>query len=127
MAAQALLVVVVVRDTGLRSALAAHLSLDGHDLLTASNIGYGLLGSAMIRAPSIVVIEEALIPLDAERWIERQRAAGEWLRLGVLSDAAQSPGEEWCRRFAPRTARRDVPEWVANCARRLPEDLPGDK
>ena len=125
MAAQAILVVVVVRDAGLRSALAAHLSLEGLDLLSASNIGYGLLGSNMIRSPSILVIDEGLIPCDPERWIEKQRSVGGWEHLVILNGATPAPvdGGEWLVRIAARNARKLLSElladWIrdASCAR----------
>lgn len=118
MAALAILVVVVVRDAGLRSALAAHLSLEGYDLLTASGIGYGPLGSAMIREPSILVIDEALIPCDPDRWIEKQQALGGWRHLVVLTRSAPAPvdGADWLVRISQRNARKLLSElltgWV---------------
>jgi len=119
MAAQAILVVVVVADAGLRSALAAHLSLDGLDLLTASNMGYGLLGSSMIRAPSVLVIDEALIPCDPDRWIETQRALGNWRHLVVLTAAAPAPVERgaWLVRVAQSNPRKRLADLIAGWAR----------
>lgn len=110
MATQAILVVVVVRDAGLRSALAAHLSLDGVELLTASGIGYGLLGSAMIREPTILIIDETVIPLDQQRWIDKQRNLGGWQHLVVLTTHAPPSGEndDWLVRVAQRNARKSL-------------------
>lgn len=116
MATQAILVIVAVRDPGLRSALAARLSLEGFDLLTASGIGYGLLGSTMIRPPAVLVIDEALIPGDPDRWIEKQRSVGDWRRLAVLTAAGQVAGDDWCHRISPRSARKAVSELVIRCA-----------
>lgn len=115
MAAQAILVVVVVRDAGLRSALAAHLSLAGLDLLTASSIGYGLLGSTMIREPSVLVIDEALIPCDAETWIEKQRSVGNWRHLVVVNGVTPVPvdGASWLIRISHRNARPMLSELLA--------------
>jgi hypothetical protein len=115
MPTRAILVVVVVQDAGIRSALAAHLSLDCHDLLTASNIGYGLLGSAMIREPSVLVIDEALIPCDPDRWIEKQRSMGGWRHLVVLTGAAPAPvdGSDWLVRISQRNARKMLSELLA--------------
>ena len=123
MAAQAILVVVVVRDAGLRSALAAHLSLDGLELPTASDIGYGLLGSAMIRPPSILLIDDSLIPCDSERWIENQRNLGDWRHLVVLTGAAPAAvdGSQWLVRIGQRNARNLISElligWVGDESR----------
>ena len=119
MAAQAILVVVAVRDAGLRSALAAHLSLDGFELLTASGIGYGLLGSKMVRSPSVLVIDEGLIPCDPDRWIESQRSVGGWQHLVILNGATPTPvnGGEWLVRIAARNARRLLSELLADWAR----------
>ncbi|MCW3847435.1 hypothetical protein OF829_09285 [Sphingomonas sp. LB-2] len=116
MAAQAILVVVVVRDSGLRSALAAHLSLDGLDLLTASGIGYGLLGSSMIREPSVLVIDEGVIPCDAERWIETQRSLGNWRHLVVVNGITPTPvnGAEWLIRISHRNSREILSELLAD-------------
>lgn len=116
MAAQAILVVVVVCDPGLRSALAARLSLDGFELLTASGIGYGLLGSTMIRPPAVLVIDEALIPGDAARWIEKQRNVAEWYRLAVITSAAQVTDDAWCHRIAPRSAHQAISDLLSRCA-----------
>ncbi|MEZ0241946.1 MAG: hypothetical protein ACAH11_01115 [Sphingomonas sp.] len=119
MSAQAILVVVVVSDAGLRSALAAHLSLEGLDLLTASGIGYGLLGSAMIREPSVLVIDEALIPCDPDRWIENQRSVGDWRHLVVLTAAAPAPvdGADWLVRVSRRNARKLLTELLTGWAK----------
>ena len=123
MAAQAILVVVVVADAGLRSALAAHLSLDGRELLTASDIGYGLLGSAMIREPAVLMIDEALIPCDVDRWIEKQRGLGNWRHLVVLADCPSSPvnGGDWLVRVSQRNTRKMLSElltgWVKDESR----------
>lgn len=120
MAAQAILVVVVVPDAGLRTALAAHLSLDGLELLTSSGIGYGLLGSPLVREPAILIIDEIVIPCDADRWIEKQRNLGGWQHLVVLGGTAPAPvdGSEWLIRIASRNARKMLPEllrgWVNN-------------
>jgi hypothetical protein len=118
MAAPAILVVVAVRDAGLRSALAAHLSLDGFELLTASGIGYGLLGSTMVRAPAILVIDETLIPCDPDRWIEKQRSLGDWRHLVVLTGAAPRPvdGGAWLVRIAGSNARKLLSELLAGWA-----------
>jgi hypothetical protein len=118
MAAQAILVVVVVREAGMRSALAAHLSLDGFELLSASNIGFGLLGSTMIREPSVLVIDEALIPCDAETWIEKQRSVGNWRHLVVVNGITPVPvdGASWLIRISHHNARQMLSEllrgWV---------------
>jgi len=118
MAAEAILVVAAVSDAALRSGLAAHLSLDGYDLLTASNIGYGLLGSTMIREPAILVIDEALIPLDPDRWIEAQRNLGGWRHLVVLTGDAPAPvdGGDWLVRIAERNAGKLLTELMRDWA-----------
>lgn len=112
MAAQAILVVVAVQDAALRSGLAAHLSLDRHDLLTASNIGYGLLVSTMIRDPAILVIDEGLIPGDPDRWIEAQRSLDGWRHLVVLTGDAPAPvdGGNWLVRIGGRNSRKLLTE-----------------
>jgi hypothetical protein len=119
MAGQAILIVVVVADAGLRSALAAHLSLDGLELLTASNIGYGLLGSSMIREPSILVIEEALIPCDRDTWIEKQRSVGNWRHLVVVNGVSPVPvdGGQWSVRISRDNARAMLSELLAGWVR----------
>lgn len=117
MAAQAILVVVVVANAGLRSALAAHLSLEC-DLLTASGVGYGLLASPMIREPAILVIDEALIPGDAERWIETQRNLAKWRHLVILTATASSSltNADWPMRMSQRNARKHLSDLLAGWA-----------
>lgn len=124
MAAEAILVVAVVADPGPRSALAAHLSLDGRELLTASGIGYGLLGSPMIREPAVLMIDEALIPGDAERWIEKQRNMGGWRHLVVLADTPSLPvnGADWLIRVSQRNTRKMISELLTGWARDLSRD-----
>ena len=119
MAAEAILVVAVVADPGLRSALAAHLSLDGRELLTASRIGDGLLDSAMIREPAVLMIDEASIPGDAERWIEKQRGMGGWRHLVALADIAPVPvnGAEWLVRVSQRNTRKMLSELLTGWAK----------
>jgi len=119
MAALATLVVVVVADAGLRTALAAHLSLDGLDLLTASGIGYGLLDRPIIRKPAILVIDEALIPGDADLWIATQQSLDSWRHLVVLTAAAPGPvdGGDWLARVSQRNGRKPLSDLLAVWAR----------
>jgi hypothetical protein len=86
-----LLVVVIVRDAGLRSSLAAQLGGMGVNLLTAEATNPGGFDRRLIRAPSILIIDEEEIAGDQGSWIEGQWLDRAWDRVVVLSDDAPVP------------------------------------
>lgn len=74
MAARPLLVMLIVRDAGLRSALAARLS-EGFDLLTAAR-WESVAGRRVVRPPSVLVIDaESIVDLDIDLLVERHGLA----------------------------------------------------
>lgn len=92
------LIVLVVRDDGLRAMLAGELASAGMNLVTASGCGCGCgCGERPAGRGDVLVIDERAIDGDREQWIEAQRLGGRWQRLVVLtSDSPAATGErDW--------------------------------
>jgi hypothetical protein len=72
----------------------------------------------------VLVIDEALIPCDADRWIEKQQSLGEWRHLVVLTGSAPGPvnGGNWLVRISQRNARKLLSELLAGWAREASRD-----
>jgi hypothetical protein len=91
MPARAILVVVIVRDSALRSALAAHLALLGVQVLTAAGPGeaWRRLGDS-----AILVIDEADMAGDRGEWIDALWDESCWQRIAVLTIDAPVSAED---------------------------------
>lgn len=85
------LIVAILRDSALRSALAAQLSLLGVELITATSVVRA--DRARARRPAVLVIDEAGVHGVVERWIDALHASGDWQRVAVLADAAADTAE----------------------------------
>jgi hypothetical protein len=99
MAARPLLVILIVRDAGLRSALAARLS-EGFDLLTAAR-WESVAGRRVVRPPSVLVIDaESIADLDIDLLVERHGLA----RIVALSADAPPTADGRLIHISPRGA-----------------------
>lgn len=78
------LLIVVVRERGLRSALVARLSLAGADLVTLDDIDDPAL-ERVIRSPAVLVIDEALAAEHSDAWLESLLADPRWRSLVLLT------------------------------------------
>lgn len=123
MAKRPMLVVVVVEDPGLRSALAAQLALSGINLLTAESFESDIIERRMIRQPSMLIIDEEGIEGDPGVWVERQWLDRAWERVVVLTVdmPAVADTTEWLvhldRRWPAREIAGRVAEWADPAAR----------
>lgn len=82
---RAILVVVAVRDPGLRSLLAAELSVVGVELLTATHY---LQVPAQAREPGIAVVDLSDMEPEPAMWLEALAAEKRWPRLAIVGDEA---------------------------------------
>lgn len=82
---RAILVVVAVRDPGLRSLLAAELSVVGVELITA---GHYLQVPAHAREPGVAVVDASDMGPDPAMWLESLAAEKRWPRLAIVDDEA---------------------------------------
>lgn len=100
--AKAVLVVLVIRDAGMRSMLTAQIAAAGAHLLTAEDAAE-LLARRLVRRPSLLVLDEADIEGDPLRWLERQWSHGEWSQVAVLTVESPAPAsaQEWLH-YLPR-------------------------
>ena len=110
-----MLIVVVVQEPGLRSALAAQLAVIGVNLLTAASFDSDILERRMIRRPSMLIIDEAGIAGDPGTWIERQWLDRAWERIVVLTPNVPliTAEEDWLIYLDKRAAARTIADRAA--------------
>ena len=85
MAARAVLVAVIIRDAGLRSALTAQLALQGVDLLTGASLA--AVARSKPGQPAILVVDERDAE-DERELLETLRLERNWQRILVLAGDA---------------------------------------
>lgn len=111
MPGRAILVVVAVRDPGLRSLLAAELSIVGVELITA---GHYLQVPAHVGEPGIAIVDASDMGPEPAMWLESLAAEKRWPRVAIIGgDTADATADRWpvriSRRLAPQ-ALRDILE-----------------
>lgn len=113
-----MLVVVVVQNPGLRSALAAQLVGSGVNLLTAASFDSDVVERRMIRQPSMLIIDETGIDGDPGAWIERQWLDRAWERIVVLTlDAPLIAAEgDWLIYLDKKASARTIADQVVTWA-----------
>lgn len=117
MPAASILVVVIVPDAELRSALAAQLAASGVDLLTASEPRDA---RKALKRPAILVIDEIAMSGAAGEWVEALWHEGRWARVTVLTVGIPVPddGRDWIsyadRNSAQEAVAKLVAEWDTN-------------
>ena len=89
-----ILVVVIVSDAELRSALAAQLAATGVNLLTASE---PRAARKALKRPAILVIDEVAMSGAAGEWVETLWYEGRWQKIMVLTVGIPVPddGRDW--------------------------------
>ena len=80
----AMLLVVVVRDPGLRGALAARLVLDGANLLTMASYREQEI-ERLLRRPAMLVTDESAITGDVGEWLDAEWQRGRWRRILMIT------------------------------------------
>lgn len=119
MVSETLLLVLIVREAGLRSTLAARLSMAGADILTADDFADPRLARHKKR-PLVLIADEAAVDGHAggcDRLLEDPR----WLRLVVLTPRACPESED------PRLIRIERANAAKKIAKLLPEwQIPRD-
>jgi len=87
--AKSLLIVLLVRDAGVRSTMAARLSMHGVDVLTASEFHDPVMHRTRGRA--VLVTDEAIAAEDRAEWAEALQDEARWLRIVVLTAEPPEP------------------------------------
>lgn len=97
MPVRASLIVVIVRDAGLRSALAARLALSGITLLTAR--AYRQVRRQRLAEPAVLLIDEAAMAGAEGDWVEALWLERRWARVIVLTmdGAVPASDRDWLR------------------------------
>jgi hypothetical protein len=113
---ETLLLVLIVREAGLRSTLAARLSMAGADVLTADDFDDPRLARHKKR-PLVLIADDAAVD-GHEGGCDGLVADPRWLRLVVLSPGACAVSEDARlirleRAQAASTIARLLPEWQA--------------
>ena len=103
------LLVLIARDAGMRSSLAARLSMSGVDLLTVEAFDDPRIGRGRPRRVVLVADEGAVDGHDLDSLIADSR----WFRLVLVSDAsgADEPG---LTRIAPKNAAATITAMIAS-------------
>lgn len=120
MPGNSVLLVLIVRETGLRSTLAARLSLVGADLISAESLDDPALRLG-VRKPGYLIVEEELLEGRDGIWLETLLATPHWRQVVVLTAAGpepRAPDEDprmlrLERRSAPSAIAELVPRWAA--------------
>lgn len=109
---RAILVVVAVRDPGLRSLLAAELSVVGVELITADHY---LQVPAQAREPGIAVVDASEMEPDPATWLESLAAEKGWPRLAIVGDGATDAAtDRWPVRVSRRSASKVLRDILEN-------------
>ena len=116
MASETLLLVLILREAGLRSTLVARLSLAGADVLTADDFNDPRLARHKKR-PLVLIADEAAVDAHSggcDGLLEDPR----WQRLVVLSPGACPASDDprlvrMPRADAAKTIAKLLPEWQA--------------
>lgn len=116
MASETILLVLIVRNAGLRSTLVARLSMAGADVLTAEDFDDPRL-ARHTRRPVVLVADDAAVA-QWEGGVAGLTADPRWIRLVLISSEPAAPGDD------PRLIRLEsgiaakaimelVPQWCA--------------
>lgn len=116
MVSETLLLVLIVREAGLRSTLVARLSMAGADVLTAEDFDDPRLARHKKR-PLVLIADEAAVDGHAGG-CDGLLADPRWRTLVVLSPGACAASEDSrliriARAHAAQTIARLLPEWQA--------------
>ena len=84
------LLVVAMRELGMRSMLAGRLALIGADVMTAEDVDDPVLDRA-VRRRAVLIVEEAMVASHGTNWIETLLADPRWHCIVLLGSAAASP------------------------------------
>lgn len=113
MAARPVLVVLIVRDAGCRSALAARLS-ERFDLVTVDSWSEALVERRIVRPPAVLVIDEASAAGEQGGWIRTKAREGLFERVVVLTvDATEQSVDDWMIEINPATEIEKLAETIS--------------
>lgn len=120
MSSKAVLLVLAVSEPGLRSALAAQLTLAGVDIVTAHEVDGPTLRRS-IRRPAILILDEHVIVARSAEWLDALLSEPYWRQILVLCERVTSTnGNDRDPRLLYLTqseARSEIgkliPQWVA--------------
>ncbi|RYY29426.1 MAG: hypothetical protein EOP62_00890 [Sphingomonadales bacterium] len=119
MASETLLLVLIIKEAGLRSTLAARLSLAGADMLTADDFEDPRLARHKKR-PLVLISDEAAV-MEHEGGCDGLVADPRWLRVVILSPGACEGSDNprlirLERKSAAKAIGALLPEWQATPA-----------
>jgi hypothetical protein len=111
------LLVLAVREPGLRSILAAQLSLPGVDLVTAQDVDGPALRRS-VRRPAVLVVDAATVEERSTEWLNALLAEPHWRCIMVVTRGISEPcGEtrlEYIDKSAvPKRICELLPVWLA--------------
>jgi hypothetical protein len=109
------LLVLIIREAGLRSMLAARLSLVGADLVTAMDI-HDPAVQRNVRGPAVLVLDEDAVAGRSAEWLDAVVAEPQWDHVVVLTgrSPAGAAGDRLVfleRATAPATLAALVAQW----------------
>lgn len=112
-----ILLVLAVRELGLRSTLAARLSLVGADLITAADLHDPAL-ERNVRHPAALILDEDAIAGRSDEWLDAVLEESRWRQVVVLTsspcDARADPRLLYLeRQSAPERIADLIPQWRA--------------
>ena len=96
-------IILVVKELGLRSTLAARLALIGASVTTAENYRDCAV-RRFDRESTLLVLDQAAYEAEPDRWIQSLDEENGWRRLLMLTGEAGPPGAldsriQWARRY----------------------------
>lgn len=111
-----LLVVLIIRNAGLRSSLSARLELAGVEVVSAAEFRDPAL-ERRLRARAVLVLDEEVVADEAGDWLAALRTEAQWSRIVVLVEAGDGPAgpDDRLVRIERRTAAAELarllPQW----------------
>lgn len=84
------LLVLIIREAGLRSILTARLSLVGADLITANDVHDPALSRSM-RQPGVLILDETAVAGRSGEWLDTVLADPQWRRIVLLCETPPPP------------------------------------
>jgi hypothetical protein len=112
------LLVLAIREAGLRSALAAQLALSGANLITTEDVDNPALLRG-VRRPAVLVLDGAMAAERPTAWIETALEDLRWLQIVLLAGGyAKAHPKLLCleAKHAVRALAEKIPHWREECA-----------
>jgi hypothetical protein len=89
-----MLLVLVIREAGLRSTLVAQLSMAGASVITARDLDDPMLERS-IRGPAMLVIEDRAVAAQPDGWLASELEGGRWHGIVLLTTEPPREDRAW--------------------------------